>query len=124
MSGYIGNTPESLIQSLGARYLYGLRRTDQGELFLGKLDQIAGNDSLEINKPGLPEDNFNNFQEGQDFFEGRNVQHEIVYQNLNYEQFRWDDKNVFYYVDDEGVLVARVSQAYTYDDTISSDGLG
>jgi len=124
MSGYIGNTPESLIESLGSRYLYGLRRTDQGELFLGKLDQIAGNDSLEINKPGLPEDNFNNFQEGQDFFEGRNVQHEIVYQNLNYEQFKWDDKNIFYYVDEEGVLVARVSQAYTYDDTISSDGLG
>ena len=124
MSGYIGNTPENLVSSIGSRYLYGLRRTDNGELFVGKLDQLSTTDSLELNKPGLPQDNFNNFQEGQDFFEGRNVNHNLVYENLNYEQFKWDDKNIFYYVNDEGQLVARVSQAYTYDDTISSDGLG
>ena len=124
MSGYIGNTPENIISNLGSRYLYGLRRTDHGELFVGKLDQLSATDSLELNKPGLSQDNFNNFQEGQDFFEGRNINHNLVYENLNYEQFKWDDKNIFYYVNDEGQLVARVSQAYTYDDSISSDGLG
>ena len=124
MSGYIGNTPENLISNLGSRYLYGLRRTDNGELFVGKLDQLSATDSLELNKPGLSQDNFNNFQEGQDFFEGRNINHNLVYENLNYEQFKWDDKNIFYYVNDEGQLVARVSQAYIYDDSISSDGLG
>jgi hypothetical protein len=124
MAGYIGNTPENVYNSISSRYMYGLRRTDQGELFVGKLDQASNDGSIELNKPGLPQDNFNNFQEGQDFFEGRNVNHDLVYENLNYEQFRWDDKNIFYYVDAEGVLTARLGQAVTYDDGSSSDGLG
>lgn len=124
MAGYIGNTPENVYNGISSRYMYGLRRTDQGELFVGKLDQASNDGSIELNKPGLPQDNFNNFQEGQDFFEGRNVNHDLVYENLNYEQFRWDDKNIFYYVDAEGVLTARLGQAVTYDDGSSSDGLG
>ena len=124
MAGYIGNTPENIYNGISSRYMYGLRRTDQGELFVGKLDQASNDGSIELNKPGLPQDNFNNFQEGQDFFEGRNVNHDLVYENLNYEQFRWDDKNIFYYVDAEGVLTARLGKAVTYDDGSSSDGLG
>lgn len=123
MSGYIGITPEIVSQEVVARYLYGLRRTDKGELFLGKLDQTKGNDTITINKPGDPADNFPNFEEGQDFFEGRDVNHNLIYKNLYYEQLKWDDKNIFYYVNDEGELVARTSQAFVYDDTVSSDGL-
>ena len=36
--------------------------------------------------------------------------HNLVYENLNYEQFRWDDANLVYYINDEGELVVRVNQ--------------
>ena len=105
------------------RYFYGLRRTDKGELFFGRLDQFNDNDSININKPGDVEEQFNEFTEGQDFFEGRDVDHELVYNNLNYEQYKWDNRNIYYYVNDEGELVARVNQKQTYNDGDSSSGL-
>lgn len=124
MAGYIGNTYSDALAGVGKKYFYGLRRTDDGELFIGKIDQLSPTDSLIVNKPGDSDQNYQNFSEGQDFYEGRNINHDIVYENLNYEQYKWDDKNIFYYVDDEGQLTARVGQAYTYDNTVSSDGLG
>ena len=33
---------------------------------------------------------------------------------LNYEQFKWDNRSVLYYIDDEGQLVLRINEDYTY----------
>jgi len=77
--------------------------------------------SLQVNIPGDPEDNFDNLEEGQNFFEGRDNTHKKVYDNLNYEQFKWDNRNIMYYVDDEGHLVARINQNYTYDPLSAAD---
>lgn len=120
-TNYTGQTPGEIVQSFGKRFLYGLKRTDQGELWLGKLDQMQPGSSLQINIPGSPEGNFDNLEEGQNFFEGRDINHKKVYDNLNYEQFKWDNRNIMYYVDDEGHLVARVNQNYTYDPLSASD---
>lgn len=106
------------------RYFYGLRRTDNGELFLSKVDQTSPTDSVQINAPGDPSNNYDDFQVGQDFNEGRDVYHNKVFENLNYEQYRWDDRSVYYYVNEQGELVVRVNQKYTYDENSSSDGLG
>jgi hypothetical protein len=122
MANYIGFTPEQIYGAVTNRFFYGLRRTDQGELFLGKLDQLKNDDSLTINNPGNTEDNFNNFEEGQDFFEGRDVKHRLVYENLKYEQYKWDNQNIYYYVNSEGELVVRINQGYNYTDTVSSSG--
>lgn len=123
MANYIGFTPDQIINATTNRYFYGLRRTDNGELFAGKLDQISTHDSITINKPGDPQDNYPNYTEGQDFFEGRDVFHNLVYTNLNYEQFHWDNKNLYYYVNDEGELVVKVNEEVIYDEWSSSDGL-
>lgn len=120
-TNYTGQTPGEVVQSFGKRFLYGLKRTDEGELWLGKLDQMQPESSLAINIPGDPEDNFDNLEEGQNFFEGRDNNHKKVYENLNYEQFKWDNRNIMYYVDDEGQLVARVNRNFTYDPLSSSD---
>lgn len=114
--------PSSVTDSVENQFLYGFRRTDQGELFMGKIDQISKDDSITINNPGDPINNFTNFQEGQDFFEGRDTNHELVYKNLNYEQLRWDSKNLYYYVNAEGELVVSVNKKHNYKDTDSSDG--
>ena len=97
MSYYIGVSPGDVIGTLSKRYFYGLRRTDNGEVFHGKYDQLRA-ESLTINNSGESIDNYNNFEEGQDFFEGRDVNHNLVHANLNYEQLRWDERNISYYV--------------------------
>jgi len=122
MSSYTGTSIEDMMSTLKDRYFYGLRRTAHGELFLGKVDQMSKTDSLTINNPGDTAQNYPDFVEGQDFTEGRDVNHNLVYDNLNYEQYRWDTKNIWYYVNDEGELVARINHKYTYDDNDSSAG--
>jgi len=49
---YSGISPDHIVGALQNRFFYGLRRTDQGELFVGKIDQLSRTDSLEINKSG------------------------------------------------------------------------
>lgn len=121
-ANYTGFTPDHIMGAVQNRFFYGLRRTDNGELFIAKADQLKTTDSIIINKPGNPTQNFSEFDEGLDFYEGRDVAHEVVYANLNYEQFRWDDRNISYYVDASGELVARINQTAEYDDGSSSAG--
>lgn len=119
---YAGTTPQDVIGAVQNRFFYGLRRTDQGEVFISKADQLKTTDSITINNSGDPTQNYTDFEQGQDFYEGRDVNHNLVYDNLNYEQFNWDDRNISYYIDEEGQLVARINQKYTYDDNSSSAG--
>ena len=48
MSHFIGNTPEQVANGFIKRYFYGLRRNDDGELFLVRVDQLAGGDANSI----------------------------------------------------------------------------
>lgn len=116
---YVGNNPDQLIQQLGeTRYLYALRRDEQGYLYLYKTDQLAGNeDSFQVNKIGDdPSKDYINFAFGSDFFDGRLPNHEIdpTIANINWEQYRWDSRNIFYYINDNGEFVVRVNQPYDY----------
>ena len=79
-------------------------------------------DSIQINKPGVNTNDYDNFEKGADFFEGRNVAHEQVYSNLHYEQYKWDETNIWYYIDEEGELVASINRSHTYDDNSSTSG--
>lgn len=96
------------------RFFYGLRRTDQGELYLVKSDLLKLEDGVQLNRPGNIDENYNNWSRGEDFFEGRDQQHRKTYPNLVYEQYKWDGRNVFYYVNSEGELVLKVNEAHTY----------
>lgn len=103
------------------RYFYGLRRNDDGELFLVRIDQINdSDDDVVINLPGTNGELFPDFEIGVDFLDGINQNHEIVYDNLNYTQYRWDNRSVFYYVDANGYLTQRIFKGYVYPDGISS----
>tara|TARA_B100001287_G_scaffold17597_1_gene13063 strand:- start:9088 stop:9465 length:378 start_codon:yes stop_codon:yes gene_type:complete len=124
MSYYIGTSPTDVIGSFIKRYFYGMRRNDDGELFLIVADQLAGNqDSVTINELGIAEDNFLDFEEGIDFLDGIDANHNIVYKNLRYQQIRWDDRSLVYYVEpDTGQFVQRVTETYVYPDGISGTG--
>ena len=118
MDYYIGIDP-NLTDLLGGspRYFYGLRRTADGTLYFALEDQYNKTDSLTINNPGDPAQNYDNFEVGTDFFEGRDVNHNLVYANLNYEQYRWDNRILYYYIDAAGELVVSMGQVHTYTDT-------
>ena len=51
---------------------------------------------------------------GEDFLKAEIQQHRTVYKNPVYEQYKWDGRNLFYYVNKEGELVLKVNEAQTY----------
>ena len=113
-SNYVfGRDPQELLGDQ-PRYFYGLRRTDEGDLYFVRINQLSRTDALQINAEGDPAENYEDFEVGVDFYEGRDVYHNIVFDNLNYEQYRWDDKSLYYYIDDEGNLIVRTNTKYIY----------
>lgn len=116
---YLGTTPsEALGES--PRYWYALRRNQDGELFFVRSDQITDVDSYELNIPGPPEEDFIEFEVGVDFLEGIDEDHEKPKENMFYPQYKWDNRSLFYYVDDEGMFVVRINRSYSYPQGISS----
>jgi len=123
MSHYIGTSPESIIQGFIKRYFYGMRRNDDGELFLLRQDQLSGDGTATINDIGVGENNFPDFEEGIDYLEGIDVDHNIAYENLRYQQIKWDGRLLTYYIDPtDGQFIVRISEDYQYPDNISSPG--
>lgn len=115
---YLGTSPE-LVLGDTPRYFYALRRNENGSLYFVKNDNIKDGQSIEINEPGDSEGNYTDFEVGVDFYEGVNVNHQQVFDNLKYPQYRWDNRSILYYVNAQGELVARVNQGYTYPTGVS-----
>lgn len=113
---YVGNTPQDVLTQLGdSRYFYALRRSDEGDLYFSKLDQLIDTDTITINVPGLAENNYQDFQYGVDYFDGRAEEdHSRPHPNLYYDQYRWDPRSIYYYINENGELIARINQKYTY----------
>jgi hypothetical protein len=118
---YLGTSPETALGD-SPRYWYALRRNEDGELFLLRSDQLKDKDSIELNLPGDPAENFEDFEPGVDYFDGIGADHEPEYDNLVWIQYRWDNRNMLYYIDNEGRLTQRINQGYSYPDGISSNG--
>lgn len=117
MTYYIGQN-NALSEVLGEgnpRYFYAIRRDDDGLLFFSKVDQLTDLGTITINNSGLTEDDFTEFEYGVDFFDGRlEEDHSRPYANLQWDQFRWDSKNVYYYINTAGEFIVRINQSYTY----------
>jgi hypothetical protein len=116
MTYYIGQV--SAVDLLGEgnpRFFYALKRTDEGTLYFDKIDQLIDVDSITVNISGPAKDNFEDFEYGVDYFDGRlEEDHSRPYANLNFDQYRWDGRNMYYYINDKGELVARINQIYVY----------
>lgn len=110
---YLGQSADNALGD-SPRYWYALRRNQDGELYFLRSDQLKDKDSIELNLPGDPSENFEDFEPGIDYFEGIGSDHEVEYENLVWIQYRWDNRNMLYYIDDEGRLTQRINQGYTY----------
>ena len=117
MTYFVGNDA-SLSNVLGEgnpRYFYALRRDEAGLLFFAKIDQLTDTGLITINNSGLTEGDYTEFEYGVDFFDGRLLEdHSRPYENLQWDQYRWDNKNVFYYINTAGELIVRINQNYVY----------
>ncbi len=123
MSHYIGNTPEAIVNGFIKQYFYGMRRNEDGELFLLRVDQLSGQGTATINDIGVGDNNFPDFEEGINFLEGIDENHDIVYENLRYPQIKWDGRLLTYYIDPtDGQFIVRISEDYNYPDNISGPG--
>ena len=123
MSHYIGNNPESIVQGFIKQYFYGMRRNEDGELFLLRVDQLSGQGTATINDIGIGDNNYPDFEEGIDYLEGIDANHNIVYDNLRYQQMKWDGRLLTYYIDPtDGQFIVRISEDYVYPDNISGPG--
>jgi hypothetical protein len=115
---YVGQEP-SVTELLGEgqpRYFYALRRIEDGTLFFAKIDQLKDIQAITINNPGPSQNDFSEFEYGVDFFDGRlEEDHSRPFTNLQWDQYRWDNKNMNYYINEQGELVVRINQSYTYD---------
>jgi hypothetical protein len=117
---YLGTSPTELLGST-PRYLYALRRNDEGELFYIIIDQLSDKDvNVEINAPGFVEENFPDFEPGLDYYEGIREDREREYANLIWTQIKWGNNSLFYYVNNEGQLVQRANKSFPYPSGISS----
>lgn len=117
MTYYIGNevSINDILGQGNPRYFLALRRTDEGLLYFAKIDQLKDTDTITINVAGPNEDNFEDFEYGVDYFDGRLAEdHSRPFPNLYYDQYRWDSKNCYYYINDNGELVVRINQVYPY----------
>jgi len=127
MSYYIGTSPTDVLDGFIKRYFYGLRRNDDGELFLVQIDQLRGGDEnvVIVNDLGVAEENYPDFEEGIDFLDGIDADHDIVYPNLRYPQIKWEGRSITYFIDDvTGEFTLRVSEGYDFPPNISSPGYG
>jgi hypothetical protein len=127
MTHYVGNTPQDVLAGIIKRYLYGLRRNIDGELYLIRSDQlsVAEGNSVVINDIGEEVENFPDFEEGIDFLDGIDEEHNVVYDNLRYPQLKWEGRSLTYFIDpDTGEFVLRVSEGYDFPEGISSPGYG
>ena len=111
---FMGQSITDMVNQTDARYFYGLRRTDDGELFFAKIDQLHAGESLQLNVEGDPANNYEDFEMGENFYEGRNVNHEKTYENLRYEQYKWDNRSLLYFIDDSGNLCVKINEEHTY----------
>ena len=127
MSYFIGTTSQDVLNGFIKRYFYGLRRNDDGELFLIRIDQLQGGaeNVVTVNDIGVAANNYLDFEEGIDFLTGIDEEHEIVYDNLRYPQLRWDGRSLSYFIDPvDGQFIQRISQGAAEPEGISTPGYG
>lgn len=120
---YIGRSLENY-DKREERYFYGLKRDDDtGFVSIDKVNLDKSLDTLQlVNLRGLTGEGtvFENLQEGIDFFEGRDISHELKYDGLNYEQYKWSADDLYYYIDAEGQLAVRINSPYYYPDGVTT----
>lgn len=113
MSNYIGGGSTSATTK---RYIYALRRDDEGNLFVARVNINDQSDGIELFQGPVSEtitDTIDVYSD--DYFDGRSATtRELVDENLYYEQWRWDGRFVSYFLNEDGEFVASIGGNHAY----------
>ena len=115
MTNYIGQAPGSQSK----KYFYGLSRTNDGELSFAKVDFEGGfGEQIELNDLTLRGNQEAQYEFGgfsTDYFDGRDANHALVNKSLKYEQYKFRQEDLYYFIDPtDGHLVVRINDEYSY----------
>lgn len=110
---YIGNGPDTILDSYnGSRYFYALHIDENQFVYLTKVDMMLDSTTeIRINESGPDSTkDFQNFEVGIDFFDKRlpNKDYDPDIENLKYEQYRWDSRDIDYYVNESGEFIVKI----------------
>lgn len=102
----LGKSVEDFKNSPGT-YLFALRRTEEGDLYLLKVNLNDPNDSAQLFGDDMPAEFADYTFPGDDYFDGRNEARALEYSadDVKYEQWKWEDSIRSYYIDTEGNFV-------------------
>lgn len=124
----LGTDMSSYVSSDEQRYLYALRKDEDGTLFIARLDTFNVDDSIELFGSAIPID-FEDvtFPPTVDYHDNRNpTTKELTYdrQDVKYEQWRTDNRMISYYLDADGNFVASIGENKSLIETVPGKILG
>ena len=117
MTQYIGRVPQGIDSN---RYFYALRRSEDGTLYINRVDISSASDSIDLFIDPVAENLADKFDlDSVEYYDGRSATtRELVDENLRYEQWRWDKKFISYYIDADGEFIASVGENRTYPEDV------
>ena len=128
----LGQDMASYASSSEKRYMYAIRKEEDGTLYIARLDTHSVSDSIELfgdAGSGIPDD-FEDmtFPPSEDYHDGRSATtKELTYprDQVKYEQWRMDNRLLSYYLDSEGNLVisTNVDKPMPINGTLANDDL-
>jgi hypothetical protein len=111
--GAVGS--DSALGESSQRFFYALRTDEEGNIYFTKIDIWMSDESVEINLPGDVGDDWEFFEVGVDYFDGKNPEtHVKDIPNLKFDQYRFDSRSLYYYINGNGELVVRYNKSYSY----------
>lgn len=123
---YLGQSPEEFFNQT-QRYFYGITRTTDGFLKVTKVNLDSNVDSINLQNLSLVSTDstrFDSFEESVDFFDGVDPVTKMPnYTGMNFEQYKWDSNDLYYYVDGNGMLCVRVDVPYNYVEGVTTQVL-
>lgn len=108
----IGSSIEDY-QNADPHYLYALRKTDEGDLYLLRLDIFDTNDEAKLFGQDIPSQFADISLPGDDYFDNRDpITKELIYsrEDVIYEQWKWDNRFNSYYIDNDGELISAINE--------------
>lgn len=117
---YLGSVgSDSTMGPSDQRYFYALRTDEEGNIYFTRVDIHTSDEGIEINKPGDSGSDWEYFELGVDYFDGKDeATHEKLTANLNFDQYRFDSRSAYYYINTNGELVVRYNQPYSYSSDV------
>lgn len=107
----VGKTVEEFNNSTD-KYIFALRRTEDGDLYLLKANLTDSNEVVELFGEEVPAEFQSMDIPGSDYFDGRAQDHTLEYttHDVKYEQWKWVNRTQSYFIDSDGFFTIAIGE--------------